>query len=215
ALALCDFPSSAGAAAVLRMGEQLHVLSEDGEWWLVASEASGKQCHVPSSCVAKVHRWLDEGISRQKTEELLLRPGNRSATFLIRESQSRPGCCSPSVRHGAGGGWHSVRRYRIQRLHTGWVQIAPSLTFPSLHRLGQHYSGRAGEGARAPQAAPAEGRPRALCSLSHSSFLAAAAPQDEDSPISPGLRESISSYLLLADSDAPRAGPCRAESREA
>lgn len=29
----------------------------DGEWWLVVSEVSGKECHVPSSCVAKVrHR---------------------------------------------------------------------------------------------------------------------------------------------------------------
>lgn len=29
----------------------------DGEWWLVASEVSGKECRVPSSCVVKVrHR---------------------------------------------------------------------------------------------------------------------------------------------------------------
>lgn len=36
-------------------------------------------------------RWLYEGVSRQKAEELLLRPGNRSGSFLIRESQTRQG----------------------------------------------------------------------------------------------------------------------------
>lgn len=38
-----------------------------------------------------LHRWLYEGISRQKAEELLLRPGNHSGSFLIRESQTRRG----------------------------------------------------------------------------------------------------------------------------
>ncbi|XP_042657225.1 src-like-adapter 2 isoform X2 [Tyto alba] len=63
ALALCDFPSGTGAATVLRMGEQLRILAE----------------------------WLYEGVSRQKAEELLLQPGNRSGSFLIRESQTRQG----------------------------------------------------------------------------------------------------------------------------
>ncbi|XP_010291897.1 PREDICTED: src-like-adapter 2, partial [Phaethon lepturus] len=96
------------------MGEQLRVLAEDGEWWLVASEVSGKECHIPSSCVAKVrHRWLYEGVSRQKAEELLLWPGNRSGSFLIRESQTRQGCYSLSVRCGERASWDSVTHYRI------------------------------------------------------------------------------------------------------
>ncbi|XP_068768763.1 src-like-adapter 2 isoform X5 [Struthio camelus] len=97
ALAVCDFPSGGEAVPVLRMGEQLRVLSEDGEWWLVASVASGQECHIPSSCVAKVwHRWLYEGISREKAEELLLRPCNHSGSFLIRASQTRKGHRQPS-----------------------------------------------------------------------------------------------------------------------
>ncbi|NWY54589.1 SLAP2 protein, partial [Chionis minor] len=140
-LALCDFPSGTGAAAVLRMGEQLRVLSEDGEWWLVASKASGKECHIPSSCVAKVrHRWLYEGVSRQKAEELLLQPGNHSGSFLIRESQTRRGCYSLSVRHSERASWDSVTHYRIHRLENGWLYISPRLTFPSLHDLVDHYS---------------------------------------------------------------------------
>lgn len=36
-------------------------------------------------------RWLYEGLSREKAEELLLLPGNPGGAFLIRESQSRRG----------------------------------------------------------------------------------------------------------------------------
>ncbi|XP_076208090.1 src-like-adapter 2 [Aptenodytes patagonicus] len=225
ALALCDFPSSAGAATVLRMGEQLRVLSEDGEWWLVASEVSGKECHVPSSCVAKVrHRWLYEGVSRQKAEELLLWPGNRSGSFLIRESQTRQGCYSLSVRHSEHASWDSVTHYRIHRLENGWLYISPRLTFPSLHDLVDHYS-EFGEGLCCPLREPCSmkgvrvtpvpavpavvKKPSLNWDKIDSSLLfsEAASPPEEDSPISLGLREAISSYLLLTETAAPEEGP--------
>ncbi|XP_037257821.1 src-like-adapter 2 isoform X3 [Falco rusticolus] len=282
ALALCDFPSGAGVATVLRMGELLRILSEDGEWWLVVSEVSGKECHIPSSCVAKIrYRWLYEGISRQKAEELLLQPGNRSGSFLIRESQTRQGCYSLSVRRSERASWDSVTHYRIHRLENGWVYISPGLTFPSLHDLVDHYSGNTlplpstlswggavggntlrltgreggkvaatphlprcpqgwgtgqggtlltlpppcpefGEGLccalREPcsmegaRAAPVPAMPAVVKKPSlnwdkiDSSLLfsEATAPLEEDSPISLGLREAISSYLLVTET-----GPCR------
>ncbi|KAM9647428.1 src-like-adapter 2 isoform 2-T2 [Morphnus guianensis] len=267
ALALCDFPASAGAATILRMGEQLRVLSEDGEWWLVASEVSGKECHMPSSCVAKVrHRWLYEGVSRQKAEELLLRPGNRSGSFLIRESQTRQGCYSLSVRHSERASWDSVTHYRIYRLENGWLYISPRLTFPSLHDLVDHYSGNAppghwggcpvpcskgGRGERClwgwgagggtlltlPAPCPEFGEGlccllREPCSMEgarvapvsttptvmkpslnwdkiDSSLLLseATSPPEEDSPISLGLREAISSYLLLTEKATLKQSP--------
>ncbi|GAB0197145.1 src-like-adapter 2 isoform X3 [Grus americana] len=219
-LALCDFPSGGGAPAVLRMGEQLRVLSEDGEWWLVASEVSGKECHVPSSCVAKVrHRWLYEGVSRQKAEELLLQPGNHSGSFLIRESQTRrAGCYSLSVRRSERASWDSVTHYRIHRLENGWLYISPRLTFPSLHDLVDHYS-EVGEGLCCPlrepcamegvRVAPVPAMPAVVKTPSlnwdkiDSSLLfsEATSPPEEDSPISLGLREAISSYLLLTETD--------------
>ncbi|NXG13889.1 SLAP2 protein, partial [Grallaria varia] len=223
ALALCDFPSSVEVAAVLRMGEQLRILSEDGEWWLVASEVSGKECHVPSSCVAKIrHGWLYEGVSRQKAEELLLRPGNRSGSFLIRESQTRRGEAASATAPGPArrrllAACASVTHYRIQRLENGWLYISPGLTFPSLHNLVDHYS-EFGEGlccplrqpcctdGRRPAPAPA---PAALRQPSlhwdkiDSSLLLSESAAPEDSPFSLGLRDAISSYLLLSETDRP------------
>ncbi|NXC43305.1 SLAP2 protein, partial [Penelope pileata] len=227
ALALCDFPSGAGAAALLRMGEQLRVLSEDGEWWLVASMVSGKECLVPSSCVAKVrHGWLYEGVSREKAEELLLQPGNHSGAFLIRESQTRRGCYSLSVRRSELASWDAVTHYRIHRLENGWLYISPRLTFPSLHDLVDHYS-ECGEGLcctlREPcvmegaKAAPVPARPAMVKKptlkwdqLDSSILLPEAAlpeEEEENSPISLGLREAISSYLLLTDGEVPEMGP--------
>ncbi|KAM6120795.1 src-like-adapter 2 [Phoenicopterus ruber ruber] len=224
-LALCDFPSGTGVATVLRMGEQLRVLSEDGEWWLVASKVSGKECHVPSSCVAKVrHRWLYEGVSRQKAEELLLQPGNHSGSFLIRESQTRRGCYSLSVRRSERAAWDSVTHYRIHRLENGWLYISPRLTFPSLHDLVDHYS-EFGEGLCCPLREPCstEGlrvnpvpatpavvkKPSLKWDKIDSSLLfsEATSPPEEDSPISLGLREAISSYLLLTDTATPEQDP--------
>ncbi|XP_003211956.2 src-like-adapter 2 isoform X1 [Meleagris gallopavo] len=227
-LALGEFPSGAGATAVLRMGEQLRVLSEDGEWWLVASQVSGKECLIPSSCVAKVrHRWLYEGVSREKAEELLLQPGNHSGAFLIRESQTRRGGFSLSVRRTELASWDAVTHYRIHRLENGWLYISPRLTFPSLHDLVDHYS-ECGEGLcctlREPcvmevaKAAPALVRPAVVKKptlnwdkIDSSVLLSEAVPPlgegEEDSPISLGLREAISSYLLLTDGVAPETGP--------
>lgn len=69
----------------------------------------GAGCPCPagtgSASARALCRWLYEGVSRQKAEELLLRPGNHSGSFLIRESQTRrgesPRSCSPSQPSGA------------------------------------------------------------------------------------------------------------------
>nr|XP_019588246.1 PREDICTED: src-like-adapter 2 isoform X3 [Rhinolophus sinicus] len=87
--------------------------------------------------------WLYEGLSREKAEELLLLPGNCGGAFLIRESQTRRGCYSLSIRLSRPASWDRIRHYRIQRLDNGWLYISPRLTFPSLQALVDHYSGMA------------------------------------------------------------------------
>uniref|UniRef100_A0A663E0X7 Src like adaptor 2 n=1 Tax=Aquila chrysaetos chrysaetos TaxID=223781 RepID=A0A663E0X7_AQUCH len=211
ALALCDFPASTGAPTVLRMGEQLRVLSEAGQaLGHAACPCTARRGSASAPCL---YRWLYEGISRQKAEELLLQPGNRSGSFLIRESQTRQGCYSLSVRCSERASWDSVTHYRIYRLENGWLYISPRLTFPSLHDLVDHYS-EFGEGLccllREPcftegaRVAPVSTMPTVMNSLLLSE--ATSAPE-EDSPISLGLREAISSYLLLTEMATPKQSP--------
>lgn len=56
--------------------------------------SSGVLAHPPQAdprLPLPTPRWLYEGLSREKAEELLLLPGNRGGAFLIRESQTRRG----------------------------------------------------------------------------------------------------------------------------
>ncbi|XP_077729143.1 src-like-adapter 2 isoform X3 [Canis aureus] len=142
AVALSSFPVGEHTEPSLRLGDPLTITSEDGDWWTVISEVSGTEYSIPSSHVAKIsHGWLYEGLSREKAEELLLLPGNPGGAFLIRESQTRTGCYSLSVRLSRPASWDRIRHYRIQHLDNGWLYISPRLTFPSLQALVDHYSG--------------------------------------------------------------------------
>ncbi|XP_055670050.1 src-like-adapter 2 isoform X3 [Falco peregrinus] len=119
---------------------KLHSLPQVGQdrpWGTAGCLCTARRGYASACCL---RRWLYEGISRQKAEELLLQPGNRSGSFLIRESQTRQGCYSLSVRRSERASWDSVTHYRIHRLENGWVYISPGLTFPSLHDLVDHYS---------------------------------------------------------------------------
>ncbi|XP_022448194.1 src-like-adapter 2 isoform X2 [Delphinapterus leucas] len=141
AVALGSFPVGEQAELSLRLGEPLTIISEDGDWWTVLSDISGREYIFPSIHVAKIsHGWLYEGLSREKAEELLLLPGNPGGAFLIRESQTRRGCYSLSVRLSRPASRDRIRHYKIQRLDNGWLYISPRLTFPSLQALVDHYS---------------------------------------------------------------------------
>lgn len=84
----------------------------------------------------------------------------------------------------------------------------PSLNWDQIDRWGR--AGK-GLGLRSPPVPGTRGSglPTHPRLPSHSSLLfsGAASPPDEDSPISLGLREAISSYLLLTETDTPKQGP--------
>lgn len=215
AVAVCDFPSG-HTDPVVKMGEQLNLLSQEGEWWKVVTVASGKDCYVPSNYVVKItHRWLYEGISREKAEELLLLPFNHQGSFLIRENQIRKGCYSLSIRHTNHASWDCVKHYRINRLENGWLYISPRLTFSSLHELVDYYS-EIGNGLCCCLKEPCfiqgsnsglhhgfskpvivKKAPLNWQEINSSDLL----PEDvpDNSPISLGLREAINSYLLVTE----------------
>ncbi|XP_039175048.1 src-like-adapter 2 isoform X3 [Crotalus tigris] len=139
-VAVSDFPSR-DTEPVLRMGEQLSLVSEEGEWCQVKSVATGQECCVPSNSIVKIsHRWLYDGIDRAKAEELLLLPANQEGSFIIRKRQAKKGCYSLSIRCTNHESWNCVKHYRINCLENSWLYISPSLTFPSLHELVDYYS---------------------------------------------------------------------------
>ncbi|XP_029470543.1 src-like-adapter 2 [Rhinatrema bivittatum] len=218
AVALYNFPSGGLMETIIRRGEQLNVLSEDGNWWKVISLASGNECYMPSNYVAKVfHRWLYEGISREKAEELLLLACNQGGSFLIRKSQTRKGCYSLSIRRTQTPSWDAVKHYRIHRLENGWVFISPRLTFSSLQHLVDYYS-EVEDGLccllKAPcflegsRSTPVQNLPEPLViktpalnwkDLDSSVLFKDDKAVDEESPVSLGLREAVSSYMYMTE----------------
>uniref|UniRef100_A0A6I8NSU4 SH2 domain-containing protein n=1 Tax=Ornithorhynchus anatinus TaxID=9258 RepID=A0A6I8NSU4_ORNAN len=193
-----------------------------GDWWDVVSAVTGEAYRIPSGHVARVsNRWLYEGLGRDKAEELLLLPCNRGGSFLVRESQTRRGGYSLSVRQPRAAAWDSVRHYQIRRLDNGWLYIAPRVTFPSLQALVDYYSEVGDELCcplsepcaplaarhvpRKPLPPPAVVRRPAVNwkELDSRHLLSSASPPDEASPISAGLREAVTSYLALTRGALP------------
>ncbi|XP_060473152.2 src-like-adapter 2 [Panthera onca] len=218
AVALSSFPVGEHTELSLRLGEPLTIISEDGDWLTVVSEVSGTEYNIPSIHVAKIsHGWLYEGLSREKAEELLLLPGNPGGAFLIRESQTRRGFYSLSVRLSRPASWDRIRHYRIQRLDNGWLYISPRLTFPSLQALVDHYSEladdiccllkepcalrRAGSlpGKPIPPPVIVQRTPLNWKEVDSSLLFSEAPGTGEASLLSEGLRDALSSYISLTD----------------
>ncbi|XP_040908990.1 src like adaptor 1a isoform X2 [Toxotes jaculatrix] len=158
---LQDYPSPEISEPIYRMGEKLRVIAQEAYWWRVSSVQTGKENYIPGSHVAKVyHGWLFEGVERQKAEELLLLPGNRVGSFLVRESTRERGLYSLSVKH------RIVKHYRIFRLDNSWYYISPRLTFQCLEDMINHYSDSAD----------------GLCCALTSPCLSGTAPQSDANP---------------------------------
>ncbi|XP_069808713.1 src-like-adapter 2 [Dendropsophus ebraccatus] len=217
-VALYNFPAVGQGDLSIRLGEQLNVLSEDGDWWKVKSVFTGKECYMPRNYVAKVYnRWLYKGINRVKAEELLLVSCNRSGSFLIRESETRRGSYSLSIRKSNQSTRDSIKHYRINQLENGWFYISPRLTFPTLQDMVDYYSEMADgiccilkepcvlQVFASPSALTAEATIVRKPTLnwrdldSSALFSEDAGLNDDDCPVSLGLREAVSSYMFMTE----------------
>ncbi|XP_062871859.1 src-like-adapter 2 [Trichomycterus rosablanca] len=217
-VSLYNYPSGGPAECSIRVGERLNVLSDEGEWWKVSSSATGQESYMPSSYTAKVsNRWLFVGLSREKAEELLLLPHNQPGSFLIRESETKPGSHSLSVRKNNRVDRHSIKHYRIHRLDNGWLFISPRLTFSTLGQLVEYYS-EASDGLCCLLGDPcyiqgSNNVPVVNCpppvsvkkptinwkDVRGSMIFGTKKEGVEESPISEGLKESINSYLSMTE----------------
>ncbi|XP_061616095.1 src like adaptor 1a isoform X3 [Phyllopteryx taeniolatus] len=195
------------------MGEKLGIVAQEGYWRKARSLQTGKENFIPGIHVARVyHGWLFEGVTRQKAEELLLLPGNRVGSFLVRESSAERGMYVLSVKHGI------IRHYRISRLDNSWYYISPGLTFQCLEDLVNYYSDFAGG---------------LCCALTSPCQSSRTAPPTDDPPVvarrrldwkerdgtrppgdgvlSYGIRNSVSAYLSFSECEEARSR--RAQSR--
>ncbi|KAJ8370637.1 hypothetical protein SKAU_G00106650 [Synaphobranchus kaupii] len=217
-VSLYNYPSGEITDCLIRVGERLNILSEEGDWWRVSSSATGKESYIPSNYAAKVfHRWQFEGISREKAEELLLLPYNQAGSFMIRESQTCRGAHSLSIKRNTSADRGSVKHYRISQLQNGWYYVSPRLTFASLSHLVDHYS-EAADGlcsllrepcfifgsnnvpvATGPPPMVVRKAPLNWKDVDSSMIFGKDKVDTEESLVSEGLREAINSYFFLTD----------------
>uniref|UniRef100_A0A2K6EPJ6 Src-like-adapter n=1 Tax=Propithecus coquereli TaxID=379532 RepID=A0A2K6EPJ6_PROCO len=213
---LSDYPSPDISPPIFRRGEKLRIISDEGGWWKAISLSTGRESYIPGICVARVyHGWLFEGLGRDKAEELLQLPDTKVGSFMIRESETKKGFYSLSVRH------RQVKHYRIFRLPNNWYYISPRLTFQCLEDLVNHYS-EVADGlccvlttpcltqSTAAPAVRASSSPVTLrqkpvdwkrVSLQEDPEGAENPLRVDESLFSYGLRESIASYLSLTSDD--------------
>ncbi|XP_032619405.1 tyrosine-protein kinase Blk isoform X2 [Chelonoidis abingdonii] len=146
-IVLYDFASTSDRDLELTKGEKLQILSRDGDWWLAKSLTTGKKGYVPSNFVAQmdtleVEKWFFKALSRKDAERLLMAPGNKVGSFLVRESETNKDAFSLSVRDSTSAQGDIIKHYRIRSLDGGGYYISPRITFSSLHQLVQHYSNK-------------------------------------------------------------------------
>nr|XP_015203937.1 PREDICTED: tyrosine-protein kinase Lck [Lepisosteus oculatus] len=127
-------------------GEKLKLLNtDDQEWYMAQSLATGKTGYIPHNFVAKLDTmetepWFFKDISRNDAMRQLLAPGNTLGSFLIRESETTKGSFSLSVRDFDPNTGDTVKHYKIRNLDNGGFYITPRISFNTLSELVQHYS---------------------------------------------------------------------------
>ncbi|MEE6463079.1 hypothetical protein FKM82_005773 [Ascaphus truei] len=173
---LYDYPSTDISEPIFNFGEKLRVISDEGGWWRVLSLRTGRENYIPGKCVAKVyHGWLFDGVGREKSEELLQLPETKIGSFMIRQSETK--------KENADG-------------------LCCVLTTPCLTQQFMNHAEAVGT-----QEAPVVRRRKQFDWRSVKRVPLTAEETEntletDDSFLSYGLRQSIASYLSLAEDDS-------------
>lgn len=144
-IAQYDFQPASENDLQFKKGDRLRIIKENGEWWLAKSLVTGYEGFIPSTYVARaqtlqVERWFFKDMNRRDTERLLLAPGNKPGSFLVRESETTKGAFSLSIRDSTPEQGDVVKHYKIRALDNGGYYISPSTSFSSLQELVKYYS---------------------------------------------------------------------------
>eukprot|EP00056_Hartaetosiga_gracilis_P001564 m.45799 g.45799 ORF g.45799 m.45799 type:complete len:633 (+) comp10695_c0_seq1:134-2032(+) len=114
----------------MRKGDLVYTLKDEGAWTLVENAITGERGYVPSQFVVKANSlesepWFFGAITRAKADKLLLNPMRKHGSFLIRESESKPGTYSLSMKDG-----DDVRHFRIKSVEGTKFRIQGSPSQP-------------------------------------------------------------------------------------
>jgi fyn-related kinase len=137
--ALYDYDARTEDDLSFKKGQKLVIVnSNDGDWWQAKQLGDERVGYIPSNYVAPMQSmeaedWFLGKIPRQKAERLIMNDGSPGA-FLVRESETRPGDFSMSVRDG-----EAVKHYRIRTLDDGGFYIARRISFKDLPEMVRHY----------------------------------------------------------------------------
>ncbi|XP_071491802.1 tyrosine-protein kinase STK-like [Diadema antillarum] len=132
-------------------GELLKVFDTDGEWWLAASASTNLQGYIPSNYVApvnslEVEEWFFGSCSRSDAIKRLQLPRLLKGTFLVRESETRPGTYALTVRETDHGDPPTVKNYRIDKTKDGseLFFINPQRKFNTVQDVIKFHTGQPG-----------------------------------------------------------------------
>lgn len=137
--ALYDYDARTAEDLSFAKGDKLKIVNNsDGDWWQAEHMVTRKVGYIPSNYVApcqsiNAEEWYHGKITRAKAERIILQDG-RAGAFLIRESETRPGDFSMSVRDG-----NDVKHYRIRKLDDGGFYIARRVSFRDIAEMVHHY----------------------------------------------------------------------------
>jgi len=114
------------------------------DWWKARNTRTREEGYIPSNYVASVHSleakpWYFGLIKRSDSEAYLKQ--TQPGTFLVRESETRPGTLSLSVRgENNEQGNPLIKHFCIRtKSETGEVFISNKIEFPSVHELIAYY----------------------------------------------------------------------------
>uniref|UniRef100_A0A3Q3FRY0 Src like adaptor 2a n=1 Tax=Labrus bergylta TaxID=56723 RepID=A0A3Q3FRY0_9LABR len=210
-VSLCNYTSFGQTEFTMCFGEQLTIISQYKTFSNSSSSRDPPLMLFHWMCLLYC-RWLFTGISRNKAIELLMEPQNLSGAFLIRESETTTDGYSLSVLRRTNSS-DCVKHYRISNLQNGWFYISPRLTFPSLQHLVEHYSDglccrlsgpcfiKGFDNAREARPVPTAIRRPTFNwkDISRSMIFRRKRTESDNSLVSEGLREAISSYLQMTE----------------
>ena len=138
-LYVCKYDHRPDDDLSFKKGDLMYILHTDDQGWMWARlKETGKEGYIPSNYVAEwksleAEEWFCN-ISQIEAERLLMLPPNQHSSFLVRNSETHPGCYTITVRDK-----DSVGNYQIKTLDNGTFFITRRATFDTIHDLIHYY----------------------------------------------------------------------------